>query len=78
MAASFRELEAAEGASKRKVRLQRSHWCASTLEGDGKALVDKIRAYGGAGLEQYLCAFPKERATEMIQRSRDALIPAFA
>jgi hypothetical protein len=63
---------------KRVGRLQRSHWCASTLEGDGTALVEKIRAYGGAGLEQYLCAFPKDRATEMIQRSREALIPAFA
>ena len=59
-------------------RLLRSHWCASTLDGDGKALVDKIRAYAGSGLDQYLCAFPKERATEMIERSRERLIPAFA
>ena len=78
MAASFNELETIERAVKREGRLQRSHWCASTLEGDGTALVEKIRAYSGAGLEQYLCAFPKDRATEMIQRSRETLIPAFA
>jgi len=78
MAASFKELETIERTVKREERLQRSHWCASTLEGDGKALVDKIRAYGGAGLDQYLCAFPKERATEMIERARDRLIRAFA
>jgi hypothetical protein len=78
MAASFSALEANERAVKRDRRLQRSHWCASTLDGDGKALVDKIRAYAGAGLDQYLCAFPKERAAEMIERSREQLIPAFA
>jgi probable F420-dependent oxidoreductase len=78
MAASFRELEAAEVSAKREQRLERSHWCASTLDGDGKPLVDKIRAYGRAGLDQYLCAFPKERAAEMVERSRDGLIPAFA
>lgn len=78
MAASFKELEAMERAVKREERLQRSHWCASTLEGDGKALIDKIRAYAGAGLDQYLCAFPKERAMEMIESSRERLMPAFA
>ena len=78
MAASFKELETIEGTAKRERRLQRSHWCASALEDDGKALVAKISAYGNGGLDQYLCAFPKERATEMIQRSRERLIPAFA
>ena len=78
MAASFKELETMERAVKREERLRRSHWSASALEGDGKALLDKIRAYAGVGLEQYLCAFPKERATEMIERSRDRLIPALA
>jgi len=78
MAASFRELEAAELAAKREQRLERSHWCASTLDGDPKLLVDKIGAYGRAGLDQYLCAFPKERAAEMVERSREGLIPAFA
>jgi F420-dependent oxidoreductase-like protein len=78
MAASFGELEAAELAAKREQRLERSHWCASTLDGDGKPLLDKIRAYGRAGLDQYLCAFPRERAAEMVERSRDVLIPAFA
>ena len=78
MAASFRELEAAELAAKREQRLERSHWCASTLDGDPKLLVDKIRAYGRAGLDQYLCAFPRERAAEMVERSREGLIPAFA
>jgi hypothetical protein len=78
MAASFKELDTIERTVKREKRLQRSHWCASTLEGDGKPLVDKIRAYAGAGLDQYLCSFPKERAMEMIERSRDRLIPALA
>ena len=78
MAASFRELEAAELAAKREQRLERSHWCASTLDGDPKLLVDKIGAYGRAGLDQYLCAFPRERAAEMVERSREGLIPAFA
>ena len=78
MAASFNELEAVEQTVKRDARLRRSHWCASTLEGDGKLLIDKIRAYAGAGLDQYLCAFPKERAMEMTERSRERLIPAFA
>jgi hypothetical protein len=78
MAASFRELDAAERTAKRERRLLRSHWCASTLNGDGKLLVDKIRAYGRAGLDQYLCAFPKDGAAEMVERSRDGLIPAFA
>jgi alkanesulfonate monooxygenase SsuD/methylene tetrahydromethanopterin reductase-like flavin-dependent oxidoreductase (luciferase family) len=76
MADAFRELGAIERTAKRERPLRRSHWSASTLEGDGKPLVDKIRAYAGAGLDQYLCAFPKERASEMIQRSRDLLIPA--
>src|SRR5205814_8020865 len=78
MAASFRELEAAEVATKRKAPLQRSHWCASTLEADAKPLVDKIRAYAGAGLDQYLCAFPKDRAAEMVERAPEQLVPAFA
>ncbi|MDQ2913715.1 MAG: TIGR03560 family F420-dependent LLM class oxidoreductase [Chloroflexota bacterium] len=78
MAASFHELEAAERSAKREKRLLRSHWCASAFEGDGKTLIEKIRAYGGVGLDQYLCAFPKERAVEMIERSRERLIPAFA
>jgi probable F420-dependent oxidoreductase len=78
MAASFGELESIERTAKREKRLQRSHWSSSTLEGDGKPLVDKIRSYAGTGLDQYLCAFPKERTVEMIERSRELLIPAFA
>src|SRR5712692_3533644 len=78
MGASFRELEAAERTAKRERRLERSHWSSSMLEGDGKALIDKIRAYAGVGLDQYLCAFPKEHAAEMIERSRRQLIPAFS
>ena len=77
MAASFRELESMERAAKREQPLARSHWSTSALEGDGKALIEKVRAYQRAGLDQYLCAFPKERAAEMIERSRDRLIPAF-
>src|SRR5436189_1158095 len=45
MAASFNELEAVEQTVERKAPLQRSHWCASTLEADAKPLVDKLRAY---------------------------------
>jgi alkanesulfonate monooxygenase SsuD/methylene tetrahydromethanopterin reductase-like flavin-dependent oxidoreductase (luciferase family) len=78
MAASFKELEAIERAEKRERRLQRSHWSTSTLEGDGITLVDKIRGYAAVGLDQYLCAFPKDPASEMIERSRERLIPAFA
>ena len=78
MAASFRELEAIEQTAKREKRLQRSHWCSSTLDGDAKPLIDKIRSYDVAGLDQYLCAFPKDHAVEMIERSRAELIPAFA
>jgi alkanesulfonate monooxygenase SsuD/methylene tetrahydromethanopterin reductase-like flavin-dependent oxidoreductase (luciferase family) len=58
MASSFKELETAERTAKREQRLERSHWCGSTLEGDGTELIEKIRAYAGAGLDQYLCAFP--------------------
>src|SRR5881628_2610078 len=50
MAASFDELERIERIAKRDGRLQRSHWSASTLDGDGKPLIDKIRAYAGVGL----------------------------
>jgi len=78
MAGSFHELAAIERKANREKPLQRSHWSASSLEGDGKPLVDKIRAYARAGLEQYLCAFPKDHAAEMIERSRELLIPAFA
>jgi len=78
MASSFKALDAIERAAKRERRLQRSHWSTSTLEGDVQALVDKIRGYATVGLDQYLCAFPKERATEMVTRSRERLIPAFA
>ena len=78
MAGSFHELAAIERKANREKPLQRSHWSASMLEGDGKPLVDKIRAYARAGLEQYLCAFPKDHAAEMIERSRESLIPAFA
>ena len=78
MAASFKELDAIERAEKRTERLQRSHWSTSTVEGDGKPLIDKIRSYAGVGLDQYLCAFPKERAKEMTERARERLIPAFA
>jgi hypothetical protein len=77
MAAAFRGLDEAERAANRGQRLQRSHWSSSTLDGDGKLLVDKIRAYARAGLDQYLCAFPKERAADMVKRSREELIPAF-
>lgn len=77
MATSFKELESMERAAKRERRLVRSHWSSSALDGDGKSLVDKIRGYGGVGLDQYLCAFPKDRASEMIERSRTQLIPAF-
>src|SRR2546426_9838742 len=78
MASSFRELEAIEQKANREKPLRRSHWSSSALEGDGKALADKIRSYTRAALDQYLCAFPKERAAEMIERSRELLIPAFA
>jgi F420-dependent oxidoreductase-like protein len=78
MAASFGELDSMERTAKREKRLQRSHWSSSALEGDGRPLVDKIRTYASAGLDQYLCAFPKARAAEMIERSRELLIPAFA
>ncbi|OLC21730.1 MAG: hypothetical protein AUH33_01180 [Chloroflexi bacterium 13_1_40CM_68_21] len=78
MAASFAELESIERASKRETRLMRSHWSSTALEGPGGPLLDKIRAYAAAGLDQYLCAFPKDRAPEMIRRSREHLIPAFA
>jgi F420-dependent oxidoreductase-like protein len=78
MAASFRELDAAERTAKREQRLDRSHWSSSALEDDPKPLIGKIRAYAGVGLDQYLCAFPKDRAAEMIGRSREELIPAFA
>jgi hypothetical protein len=77
MAASFKELETAERSAKRDGRLRRSHWSTSALEGDGNVLIEKIRSYAASGLDQYLCAFPKERAAEMIERSRDRLIPAF-
>jgi probable F420-dependent oxidoreductase len=77
MATSFRELEATERAAKREKRLVRSHWSSSTLDGDGRALVAKIKSYAGVGLDQYLCAFPKDRAAEMIERSAKELIPAF-
>jgi alkanesulfonate monooxygenase SsuD/methylene tetrahydromethanopterin reductase-like flavin-dependent oxidoreductase (luciferase family) len=78
MAASFRELATMERMAERKNRLQRSHWSSSALDGDGEPLIAKIRSYAGAGLDQYLCAFPKERSAEMIERSREQLIPAFA
>jgi len=78
MAGSFRELEAIERTAKREKRLRRSHWSSSVLEGDGTPLIEKIRAYAGVGLDQYLCAFPKDHAAEMIERSRRQLIPAFA
>ena len=78
MASSFRELEAIEQKANREKPLRRSHWSSSALEGDGKALADKIRSYTRAALDQYLCAFPKERAMEMTERSRERLIPAFA
>ncbi len=78
MAAAFKGLGSIEEAAKREKPLLRSHWSSSTLEGDGEALVEKVRGYAGAGLDQYLCAFPKDRAAEMIERSRERLIPAFA
>ena len=77
MAAAFKGLGSIEEAAKREKPLLRSHWSSSTLEGDGEALVEKVRGYAGAGLDQYLCAFPKDRAAEMIERSRERLIPAF-
>ena len=78
MAAAFSDLDSSEKTAKRETKLRRSHWSPSSLDGDGKALIEKIRGYGEVGLDQYLCAFPKERAAEMIQRSGDQLIPAFA
>ena len=77
MAAAFQELGSIEGAAKREKPLLLSHWSSSALEGAGRSLVEKIRGYGRAGLDQYLCAFPKDRAPEMIERSRERLIPAF-
>src|SRR5882762_2883096 len=60
MAAAFNELGSTERAAKREKPLLRSHWSSSTLEGDGTALVEKIRGYAGAGLDQYLCGFPRD------------------
>jgi alkanesulfonate monooxygenase SsuD/methylene tetrahydromethanopterin reductase-like flavin-dependent oxidoreductase (luciferase family) len=77
MAAAFTELGSMERAAKREKPLMRSHWSSSTLEGDGRALVEKIQGYAGAGLDRYLCAFPEDRAAEMIEHSRERLIPAF-
>ena len=77
MAAAFGELGSIERAAKREKPLLRSHWSSSTLEGDHGGLVEKIRGYAGAGLDQYLCAFPKDRAAEMIEQSRERLITAF-
>lgn len=77
MAAAFRELEGLERGAKRERRLVRSHWSSTVLENGGQAVIDKIRAYEAVGLDQYLCAFPKERAGEMIERARNELIPAF-
>jgi F420-dependent oxidoreductase-like protein len=78
MTAAFRELETMERAAAREKPLSRSHWSSSALEGDGGALIEKIERYEEAGLDQYLCAFPRERAAEMIERSGARLIPAFA
>ena len=78
MAAAFAELKEVERSVKRETPLVRSHFSISNLDGDATALIEKIRAYGKAGLDQYLCAFPKERAAEMVERSRTELIPAFA
>ena len=78
MAAAFAELDRAERNAKRERRLMRSHWSPSALEENGSALVEKIRGYARTGLDRYLCAFPKDRAAEMIDRARDRLLPAFA
>jgi len=78
MAAAFAELERAERDATRERRLMRSHWSPSALEENGSALVEKIRGYARTGLDRYLCAFPKDRAAEMIDRARDRLLPAFA
>jgi F420-dependent oxidoreductase-like protein len=75
---AFAELATYERATRRAKRLLRSHWSSSTLDGDGRALVEKIRAYEASGLDNYLCAFPKDSANEMIVRSRERLVPAFA
>ncbi len=75
MVQAFTELEEMERAAKRERPLMRSHWSSSVLEGDGDRLLDKIDGYARAGLDQYLCAFPRDRAAEMIERSATALIP---
>jgi probable F420-dependent oxidoreductase len=78
LAAAFADLDALERAAKRERRLVRSHWSNSALDGNGAALIEKIRAYAAVGLDQYLCAFPKDGAADMVARSRERLIPAFA
>jgi hypothetical protein len=77
MAEAFRELSDYERSAKRSRPLARSHWSPSTLDGDGRALVEKIRAYAAVGLDHYLCAFPKDAAAEMIRRAGERLVPAF-
>ncbi len=74
MAEAFAELARIERAAKRERRLVRSHWSSSALEGDGAALLEKIDGYARAGLDQYLCAFPRDRAAEMIERSATRLV----
>jgi F420-dependent oxidoreductase-like protein len=78
MTAAFAQLAAIERGVKRERPLLRSHWSPSSLEGGAKSLLSKIRAYAGAGLDQYLCAFPKGRVKEMIDRSARELVPEVA
>ena len=64
------ELDTACVAAKRTTRLLRSHW-SSVAVTDAASLAElrqRSAAYGRAGLDRWILAFPKDHAREMVRR----------
>ncbi len=58
-----------------------SHWAPAKLdgsangEGSAGAVLERIRGYAAAGLDQYLLAFPRDGARQMVERAAREVIP---
>ena len=64
------ELDAFCRELKRERPLRRSHWTSATVTDDASAsaLAGRIADFAAAGLDRLMLAFPRESATEMINR----------
>ena len=77
MAAAIGELRAIERAVGRTAPLRTSHWGPVAL-GEADELLRRVRGFADTGLDQFLCAVPRERSLETSERAARTLLPVLA